>query len=71
MQVQFVDLTTTIYVKRGLFSSNTKLKSVLDFFTDKWMWKKISVNGLPIKQEDLDANIGRFGFANIQIELHR
>lgn len=71
MQVQFVDLTTTIYVKRGLFNVNTKLRTVLDFFAAKWSQEKISVNGSPVKKEDLDASIGSLGEINLQIEQHR
>lgn len=71
MQVQFVDLTTTIYVRSGLFSSSTKLRNVLDFFADRWTWEKIWINGSPVKKEDLDTDIERLGFANLQVELHR
>ena len=71
MQIQFVDLTKTIYVKRGIFSSDTKLRYVLDFFADKWTREKVSVNGLPVKKDDLDTDIGHLGFVNLQIELHR
>lgn len=71
MHVQFIDLTTTIYVKRGLFYDSTKLRTVLDFFTDDWSREKISINGFPVRKEELDASIGSFGVMNLQIEQYK
>lgn len=78
IHVQFVDLTTTIYVKRGLMESSTKLRDVIDFFTDKWEYEKITLNGKPVRPEEFDNTIELvckehwvIGDMSLQIEKHR
>lgn len=71
MHVQFVDLTTTIHVKRCIFNPNTTLKSVLDFFVNEWKQEKVIVNGSNISESDLGLPIEQFGNPDIQIEQHK
>lgn len=71
MHVQFVDLTTTIHVKRCIFNPKTTLKSVLDFFANEWKQEKVTVNGSNISESDLGFPIEQFGNPDIQIEQHK
>lgn len=78
IHVQFVDLTTTIYVKRGLMESSTKLRDAIDFFADKWEYEKITLNGKPVRAEEFDNTIELVceehwvrGDMSLQIEKHR
>ena len=71
MHVQFVDLTTTIHVKRGIFDSDTTLRSVLNFFTTEWTCEKITVNGSAVNEAALEQPIEDLGESDLQIEQHK
>ena len=71
MHVQFVDLTTTIHVKRCIFNPGTALKSVLDFFAIEWMKEKVTVNGVCVRELNLELPIEQFGNPDIQIEQNK
>lgn len=71
MHVQFVDLTITIHVKRCIFKPETTLRSVMDFFADKWTVEKVTVNGRQIIESELECPIEKFGNPDIQIEQHK
>lgn len=71
MNVNFVDLSNTIYVSRSLWDKTTDLRSVLDHTAKPWTIDKIIVNGAAITEHDLNRELRTLGEYEIQIEKHK
>lgn len=71
VNVIFVDLSSTIYVKRRLWERGTDLKSVLDHTAENWSVDKIFIGDRPVTTEDLGKSLAEFGGFDIQIERRK
>lgn len=71
INVNFVDLSNTIYVNRRLWERDTDLKQVLDMTAENWSTDKIFVEGSPVTNNDLSKKLSEFGWYDVQIERRK